>query len=248
MSIVRLTLTILGTVVYLGLAILGWCGTAAFFRPAGVDLARDGAVRSRRGGGVRRRQSEPRPASGSRQPLGPCRLRVDRPASGISAGFDGDAVRWIGVILFAGSGALRICPFLCLADGSVGWWRSSQGTLWRQTVPIASSAIRAIWDFWSARWDGIWHSARRWVCCWLRSSSRRSWPAFERKKGCSIRSSGASTRRTARGGGGYFQGSSSHLRYYENRSSFGGNRRHRRCTSLGGFLTCFGQSGRLAND
>ena len=64
MSIVRLTLTILGTVVYLGLAILGWYGTAAFFRPAGVDLARDGAVRSRRGGGVRRRQSGPRPARG----------------------------------------------------------------------------------------------------------------------------------------------------------------------------------------
>ena len=32
MSIVRLTLTILA--VYLGLAILGWCGTAAFFSPS----------------------------------------------------------------------------------------------------------------------------------------------------------------------------------------------------------------------
>jgi hypothetical protein len=43
----------------------------------------------------------------------------------------------------------------------VGWWRSSPGTLWRQTAPIASSTLRAIWGLLvsSPGWDLAWRSA-----------------------------------------------------------------------------------------
>ena len=39
---------------------------------------------------------------------------------------DGETTRWIGVVLFAVGGAIRLWPVSCSATGSVAWSRSSR--------------------------------------------------------------------------------------------------------------------------
>jgi protein-S-isoprenylcysteine O-methyltransferase Ste14 len=116
-------ITILATLAYLGLAILGWGGVAAFFsHPPLVALAITLLVLS----GV---------AVFSGGNLSPG-VREDRANRWVIAAFgliglldaylpaytdrkefwtlDGDAIRWLGVVLFAAGGALRIWPVFML--------------------------------------------------------------------------------------------------------------------------------------
>src|SRR5262249_42664681 len=116
-------LAIVGTLAYVGLAVLGWGGLAAFFNHpartclavvtfvlAGVSLFTRGNL-----------------SPGEREdranrwvlivliPLG--LLSAYLPAYADRYGiwtFDGDTVRWIGVVLFAAGGALRLWPVFVL--------------------------------------------------------------------------------------------------------------------------------------
>jgi hypothetical protein len=123
MTIVRVTLVLIGTAVYLGLAILGWGGWTAFFaHPARVALAVALAVLA----GVSLF------ADGNLSP-GVCEDRRNRwvigalTLLGLLAGYlpaytdrqafwtlDGEAIRWLGVGLFAAGGALRLWPVFVL--------------------------------------------------------------------------------------------------------------------------------------
>jgi protein-S-isoprenylcysteine O-methyltransferase Ste14 len=116
-------ITIVLTVAYLGLAILGWGGLAAFFsHPARIALtivlfAMSGAALFS-GGNLSAGEREDR---ANRWVLIPLTLL------GLMAGYlpaytdrtefwtiDGDAVRWLGVVLFAAGGALRLWPVFVL--------------------------------------------------------------------------------------------------------------------------------------
>jgi len=124
MSKLMLLLTaLLGTLVYLGLAILGWGGISAFFaHPARIALTvvlfaltfaalftegnLSGGEREDRGNrwvlaafGILGLLSAFLPAYTERREFWT---------------FDGDAVRWLGVVLFAGGGALRLWPVFVL--------------------------------------------------------------------------------------------------------------------------------------
>jgi protein-S-isoprenylcysteine O-methyltransferase Ste14 len=123
--IVRLTLVAVGTAAYLGLAILGWGGFAAFFtHPALIALAIVLIVLS----------GAAAFAGGNLSP-GVCEDRSNRwviavfAVIGLLAAFlpawtdrkdfwtlDGDTVRWLGVLLFAAGGTLRIWPVFVLGQ------------------------------------------------------------------------------------------------------------------------------------
>jgi protein-S-isoprenylcysteine O-methyltransferase Ste14 len=116
-------LTIVGTLAYLGLAVLGWGGFAAFFaHPARIAVAIAVFVMS--GAAL---------FSGANLSPGEREDRANRwviiafaligllsaylPAYTDRKGLwtlDGDAVRWPGVVLFAAGGALRIWPVFVL--------------------------------------------------------------------------------------------------------------------------------------
>ncbi len=124
-SIVRLALIGVGTVVYLGLAVLGRGGAAAFFSHtplvalaialfvmAGVSVFAGGNLSS----GVREDR-------GNRWVLAVFGvvglLDVFVPAWTDRLDFwtiDGDAVRWLGVVLFSIGGVLRLWPVFVLGD------------------------------------------------------------------------------------------------------------------------------------
>ena len=78
---------------------------------------------------------------------------------------DGDAVRWLGVALFAAGGVLRLWPVFTLGRRFSAWWRSNRGIGWSPPAFIAAFAIRATWECWSTRWDGGWHFAQSLDCC-----------------------------------------------------------------------------------
>jgi protein-S-isoprenylcysteine O-methyltransferase Ste14 len=123
MSIVRVTLIVVGTAAYIGLAILGWGGWTAFFSHparvalavalcimAGASLFADGNLSP----GVREDR-------GNRWVIGALALigLLDAylPAYADRQAFwtiDGDPVRWLGVVLFAAGGALRLWPVFVL--------------------------------------------------------------------------------------------------------------------------------------
>jgi protein-S-isoprenylcysteine O-methyltransferase Ste14 len=116
-------IAITGTVVYLGLAVLGWGGFAAFFsHPALTVVAIATLVMSVVAG-----FSSGNLSSGEREDrdnrwviaafavIG--LLEAYLPAYTDRKGFwtlDGDSVRWIGVVLFIFGGALRILPVFVL--------------------------------------------------------------------------------------------------------------------------------------
>src|SRR5271170_211877 len=119
----RLPLIVGGTAAYLGLAVLGWGGFAAFFsHPALVALAVVLCVIAGAaffaGGNVSPGVREDR---GNRWVLAAFVLiglltawlpaYTDRNAFWV---IDGDAVRWLGVILFAAGGVLRLWPVYVL--------------------------------------------------------------------------------------------------------------------------------------
>lgn len=113
------------TLIYLGLAILGWGGVAAFFaNPARVAatvvlfLLAGAALFS--GGNL---------SPGVREDRGNRWVLAVFGVIGLLAGylpaytdrldvwtFDGDIVRWIGVVLFAAGGALRLWPVFVLGN------------------------------------------------------------------------------------------------------------------------------------
>src|SRR6266540_3291844 len=77
--------TIVSCLAYLGLAILGWGGFAAFFSHA-VDRACGRALRALRRRAIQRRKSQSRRARGPWQSLGARGFRADRAGAGLSAG------------------------------------------------------------------------------------------------------------------------------------------------------------------
>src|SRR5271169_341709 len=121
----RLTLLVASTAGYLGLAILGWGGFAAFFsHPALIALAIvfvavSGAALFA-GGNLSPGEREDR---GNRWVLAAFAviglLAAYLPAYTDRREFwtiDGDAVRWLGVVLFAAGGALRLWPVVVLGN------------------------------------------------------------------------------------------------------------------------------------
>jgi protein-S-isoprenylcysteine O-methyltransferase Ste14 len=123
MTLVRVTLVTVGTAAYLGLAILGWGGWTAFFsHPARVALAIALAVMAGAslfaGGNL---------SPGLREDRGNRWVIVTLALLGLLAAYlpaytdrkelwtlDGDPLRWLGVVLFAAGGALRIWPVFVL--------------------------------------------------------------------------------------------------------------------------------------
>lgn len=117
--------TILGSLAYLGIAVLGWGGVGPYFaHPARVALAvvlmalAVAAIFS--GGNV---SSGVREDRGNRWVLGAFGvlglLAGYLPAYTERIGFwtiDGDTMRWIGVVLFAAGGALRLWPVFVLGN------------------------------------------------------------------------------------------------------------------------------------
>jgi protein-S-isoprenylcysteine O-methyltransferase Ste14 len=123
MIIVRVTLVIVGTAAYLGLAILGWGGWTAFFsHPARVALAVALSVMAGAslfaGGHLSPGLREDR---GNRWVIVALALigLLDAylPAYADRKAFwtlDGDPMRWLGVVLFSAGGALRLWPVFVL--------------------------------------------------------------------------------------------------------------------------------------
>src|SRR5215467_504963 len=122
-TIVRVTLVLLGTAVYLGLAILGWGGWTAFFaHPARVALAVALVVLA----GVSLFASG-NLSAGVREDRGNRWVIVALTLLGLLASYlsaytdrkhfwtiDGDTMRWFGVVLFAAGGILRLWPVFVL--------------------------------------------------------------------------------------------------------------------------------------
>jgi protein-S-isoprenylcysteine O-methyltransferase Ste14 len=118
-----LTLIVGGTAAYLGLAVLGWGGLAAFFsHPALIALAFAlfalSGLALFAGGNL---------SSGVREDRGNRWVLVAFALIGLLDAFlpawtdrkefwtlDGDTIRWLGVVLFAASGALRLWPVFVL--------------------------------------------------------------------------------------------------------------------------------------
>jgi protein-S-isoprenylcysteine O-methyltransferase Ste14 len=121
--IVRLTVIFMLTAAYLGLAVLGWGGFSAFFsRPPLIALA----IGSFALAGVASFSSGSL-SSGEREDRGNRWVIVAFGLVGLLDGYlpaytdrnglwtiDGDAIRWLGVMLFLGGGALRLWPVFVL--------------------------------------------------------------------------------------------------------------------------------------
>ena len=116
-------ITIVATLAYLGLAILGWGGFAAFFsHPALIALAIALFVLSGvalfSGGNLSPGEREDRANRWVFVPFALIGLlNAYLPAYTDRIGFwtlDGDAIRWLGVVLFAAGGVLRIWPVFVL--------------------------------------------------------------------------------------------------------------------------------------
>jgi protein-S-isoprenylcysteine O-methyltransferase Ste14 len=118
-------LTIVGSAAYLGLAVLGWGGPAAFFsHPALVALAAVMfviAIAAFFAGGNL--------STGVREDRGNRWVLAAFGVIGLLAGWlpactdrhefstiDGDAIRWLGVVIFAAGGALRLWPVHVLGN------------------------------------------------------------------------------------------------------------------------------------
>ena len=120
-----LIVSLLGTAAYLGLAILGWGGFAAFFaHPARIALTV--ALFSLAGAAL---FTSGNLSSGEREDRGNRWVIAAFGIIGLLAGYlpaytdridfwtiDGDTVRWIGVALFVAGGALRLWPVFVLGN------------------------------------------------------------------------------------------------------------------------------------
>jgi protein-S-isoprenylcysteine O-methyltransferase Ste14 len=122
-SVARVAVIVLGTAAYLGLAVLGWGGLAAFFshkalRALAAVLFVTAGAAAFAGGNL---------SSGVREDRGNRWIIPALALIGLFDAFlpaytdrnefwtlDGDAVRWLGVVLFAAGGALRLWPVFVL--------------------------------------------------------------------------------------------------------------------------------------
>jgi protein-S-isoprenylcysteine O-methyltransferase Ste14 len=119
---VRFVLVVLGTAAYLGLAILGWGGAPFFSNPARIVLAivtlAMGLVAMFAGGNV---------SPGVREDRGNRWVLAAFSVIGLLDGFlpaytdridfwtiDADAIRWLGIAIFAAGGVLRLWPVFVL--------------------------------------------------------------------------------------------------------------------------------------
>lgn len=131
--------TMAGTAAYLGLAVLGWGGFDAFFsHPALValtiiTLALSGAALFS-GGNLSAGEREDR---SNRWVIAVFALigllQAYLPAYADRTEFwtlDGDALRWIGVLLFAVGGGPRLWPVFVLGNRFSGWSPSSRAIGW----------------------------------------------------------------------------------------------------------------------
>ena len=131
----RLALVVLSTAAYFALAILGWGGAPFFSNPARVALAiltlAMAVVAMFAGGNL---------SSGVREDRGNRWVIAVFAVVGLLAGFlpaytdridfwtiDGDAIRWVGVVIFAVGGALRIWPVFVLGRRFSGLVASQPG-------------------------------------------------------------------------------------------------------------------------
>jgi len=195
--------TVGGTLVFLGLAVLGWGGFASFVsHPARIALAvvtflLAGAALFTRGN----------LSPGEREDRGNRWVLIAFGLIGLLSAYlpaytdrneiwmlDGDSVRWLGVFLFAAGGALRIWPDLCSAGDSADWSPFSQGISWSRAVCTVLSAIPATWGCWSVRWGGPLLFDRGSACCSWRSCFPRSSRGCVRRSPSCERSSAASTK------------------------------------------------------
>ena len=190
---VRVPLIAVGAAAYLGLPVLGWGGFAPLFsHPALIALTVELAVLTGvsffAGGNL---------SPGVREDRGNRWVLAAFGLIGLLDGYlpayadrkeiwtiDGDTARWLGVVLFAAGGALRIWPVLCSATGSAGWSPSNPDTRCSPAVYMVSSGTPVIWDCLSTRWDGAWRLVRGWAYCSPRLCWCRSSCASARKKGC----------------------------------------------------------------
>jgi len=124
-SIVRVAFIIAATAAYFGLAVLGWGGHAAFFsHPALIALAVATFVMAGAalfaGGNI---------SPGVREDRGNRWVIAALSLIGVLAAYlpaltdrnefwtlDGDAIRWLGVVLFTAGGALRLWPVVVLGN------------------------------------------------------------------------------------------------------------------------------------
>jgi protein-S-isoprenylcysteine O-methyltransferase Ste14 len=124
-SIVRVAFIMAATASYFGLAVLGWGGPAAFFsHPALIVLAAATFVMAGAamfaGGNI---------SSGVREDRGNRWVIAALSLIGVLTAYlpaltdrkefwtlDGDAIRWLGVVLFAAGGALRLWPVVVLGN------------------------------------------------------------------------------------------------------------------------------------
>ena len=170
--------TAVATFAYLGLAVLGWGGFAAFFsHPALIALSItlfviSGAALFTAGN----------LSSGEREDRGNRWVLVVFALIGLLAAYlpaytdridfwtlDGDSIRWLGVILSppvvrCGSGQSS-----CSAAGLADWSPSSPDIRWSRAVSMVSSATPAIWGCSSTRWGGPSLFVRASACCSRRS-------------------------------------------------------------------------------
>jgi len=123
MPIVRLTLIIVGTAVSFGLAVLGWGGLAAFFSHSAlialaIALSVLAGASLFAGGNLSPGVREDRGNRWVIVILGLIGLlNAYLPAYADRTEFwtiDGDTLRWLGVVLFAAGGALRLSPVFVL--------------------------------------------------------------------------------------------------------------------------------------
>jgi protein-S-isoprenylcysteine O-methyltransferase Ste14 len=117
--------TVAASLAYVGLAILGWGGFAAFFSdPARIALVLLGCAMAATAGFSRGNLS-----SGEREDRGNRWVLVAFGLIGLLSAYlpaytdrmevwtlDGDGVRWLGVVLFAVGGVLRLWPVFVLGD------------------------------------------------------------------------------------------------------------------------------------
>ena len=154
------TFTIVGTLAYLGLAILGWGGFAAFFsHPARIALTIAVFVMSGvalfSGGNL---------SPGEREDRSNRWVLVAFAVIGLLAAYlpaytdrkeiwtlDGDTIRWLGVALFAAGGALRLWPVFVLGRRFSGLVAIQPGHtlvtswhLWRDPPPELSGVARQL--------------------------------------------------------------------------------------------------------
>ena len=192
-------MTTAASLAYLGLAVLGGGGFAAFFsHPPLIALtivlfALSGAALFTRGN----------LSSGEREDRGNRWVLIAFGVLGLLAGYlpaytdrkefwtiDGDTIRWLGVLLFAARRSSAALAGLCSRPSVQRAGRVQPGHCW-------SSATPAIWGCSSTRWAGDWHFDRRSASSSPPSCFRPSSPASAPKRECCALSSAANTTPTA---------------------------------------------------